>query len=212
VATGATLASGNNLSSQVAALSVNSDATGGGTLAPGNAGGFGTLTATGSVALGVAATAGVAHLALELGGTTAGTTYDQIVITSGTLALNNVELDGSLLNGFVPNGATLNGGGQFNFDGDTFYLVTGASNALTTTFTNQGAAAPALPGFNTVSFGGQEFAVSYTANFHGGVGSTFATGGHDIALMAIPEPNSFSILAASFGLALGLQRFRRRRK
>jgi hypothetical protein len=38
-----------------------------------------------------------------------------------------------------------------------------------------------------------------------------ATGyGNDVAVMAIPEPNSLAMLASSFGLAPGLQRFRRR--
>ncbi len=58
--------------------------------------------------------------------------------------------------------------------------------------------------------GGQEFAISYQADVtaNGGLGSF--TGGHDVALMAIPEPNSLAMLAGSFGLALGLQRFRRK--
>ncbi|EDY16433.1 hypothetical protein CfE428DRAFT_6052 [Chthoniobacter flavus Ellin428] len=55
--------------------------------------------------------------------------------------------------------------------------------------------------------GGQEFAISYQASFSGG---TFE-GGNDVAIMAIPEPNSLSMLAGSLGVALGLQRIRRRR-
>jgi hypothetical protein len=35
--------------------------------------------------------------------------------------------------------------------------------------------------------------------------------GNDVVVMAVPEPNSLSMLAGSLGLALGLQRFRRRR-
>jgi autotransporter-associated beta strand protein len=37
------------------------------------------------------------------------------------------------------------------------------------------------------------------------------TGGNSVALLAVPEPNSWSMLAGSLGMALGLQRFRRRR-
>ena len=37
------------------------------------------------------------------------------------------------------------------------------------------------------------------------------TGGHSVALFAVPEPNSLGMLMASLGVALGLQRFRRRR-
>lgn len=38
------------------------------------------------------------------------------------------------------------------------------------------------------------------------------SGGNDVSLRAlsIPEPNALSMLAGSIGLALGLQRFRRR--
>jgi len=32
-----------------------------------------------------------------------------------------------------------------------------------------------------------------------------------VALLVVPEPNAMSMLAGSLGLALGLQRFRRRR-
>jgi hypothetical protein len=37
------------------------------------------------------------------------------------------------------------------------------------------------------------------------------SGGANVALLAVPEPNALSMLAGSLGLALGLQRFRRRR-
>ncbi len=68
---------------------------------------------------------------------------------------------------------------------------------------------PSFLGFNTIyGTNGQEFAISYEANFSTGA----FTGGNDVAIMAIPEPNSMSMLAGSLGLALGLQRFRRRRK
>ena len=36
-------------------------------------------------------------------------------------------------------------------------------------------------------------------------------GGTSVALLVVPEPNALSMLAGSLGLALGLQRFRRRR-
>ena len=199
--TGGILASGANFSSQVAELTANSDGSGGGTVAPGDTGGggltsIGTLNVTGNVILGTASTAGVAHLSIELGGTTAGVNYDQIAITSGTLSLNNVKLDGSLINLYAP------------ALGDTVYIITGASS-LTGAFANQAAPDAYSGGLNTIIFGGQEFAISYTASF---TNHSFATGGSDVALLAVvPEPNSLAMLAGSFGLALGLQRFRRRR-
>jgi autotransporter-associated beta strand protein len=211
VASGGTLASGNNIFAQIASLNVN-DPVGGGTVAPGDTGGsaltsIGQLNVAGGVALGTAAEP-VAHLSIELGGTTAGVSYDTIAMSGGALNLANVDLDGSLINSFLPAKSTFTGG-TLNLDGATFYIVTGAGS-VTGTFANQAAPSSNLPGYNTIVFGGQEFAISYSASFSGG---NFAAGsGYDVALMAIPEPNSLSMLAGSFCMALGLQRFRRRRK
>ena len=87
----------------------------------------------------------------------------------------------------------------------------GSANAIAGTFANAGAADGNLTGFGTYNLGGQEFAISYTADINGNLGAGSFTGGHDIALMAVPEPNSLAMLAGSLGMALGLQRFRRRR-
>jgi autotransporter-associated beta strand protein len=56
---------------------------------------------------------------------------------------------------------------------------------------------------------------SLGANVNGsfnGVPANIAISGNDIILQVVPEPNSLSMLAGSVGLALGLQRFRRRRR
>ncbi|EDY17462.1 autotransporter-associated beta strand repeat protein [Chthoniobacter flavus Ellin428] len=229
VASGATLASGANISSQVAALNAASDALGGGTVAPGNTGGVadlstvGQLNATGAVTLGTASTAGVAHLSIEVGGNQDGSgvgpgvlnttnsgslQYDRVAMLGSTLTLNNANLDISPVNSFTYTDPSYNNSTQqFNLDGHIFFLITGASN-VAGTFGNQQGVDPNLPGFNTIyGTDGQEFAISYQASFSGG---TF-TGGNDVAIMAIPEPNSMAMLAGSLGMALGLQRFRRRR-
>ncbi|HSI14201.1 MAG TPA: autotransporter-associated beta strand repeat-containing protein, partial [Chthoniobacter sp.] len=221
VAPGATLASGNNILSAIKALSVASDALGGGTLAPGDTGGPGTstigkLTVQGNVTLGTTLSTGVAHLSMELGGTTAGASYDQIVISGGSLNLANVYLDGSFVGGFTPTGATYDDNSHtLNHDGQVFYLITGSNLPITTTFANQGAPDGNFAGtgspYSTITIGNQLFAISYHANFNGGASSTFESGGNDVAIMAIPEPNAMSMLAGSLGLALGLQRLRRRR-
>ena len=55
---------------------------------------------------------------------------------------------------------------------------------------------------------------SLGANFIGsinGIASNLAISGDDVVLQVVPEPNALSMLAGSLGLALGLQRFRRRR-
>jgi len=126
------------------------------------------------------------------------------------------NLDLALINGFNPTTlslATYNDAQQkLNQDGSLLFIVKGSSLAVQGTFQNAGSQDPNLTGFGTYNVGGQLFAVSYTANFvgEGDPGNSF-TGGHDVALMAIPEPNALAMMAGSLGLALGLQRFRRRR-
>jgi hypothetical protein len=160
------------------------------------------MTVNGDVDLGGT---GLAHLSIELGGTAAGTGYDQLVLTNGgSLNLANVELDGAFANNF-------NTSIQ---EGEVFYIIVGSANAIPVSqgFTNQGGVDPNFPGFSTINIAGLPFAISYTAAYNGGSGSAFSGAGNDVALMAIPEPNAISMLAGSLGLALGLQRFRRGRK
>ena len=178
----------------------------GGTLAPGNS--------TGILSVASFNQNSGAHLAMQIGGTVAGFNtngsdgYDRLIVNS-TLSIAG-NLDGTLLNGYLPTSATYNTGtNQLNLDGTTFYLVIGASS-LSGTFANQQAPESLLTGFNTITFGGQEFAISYTANYNGGVNSSFSSGGHDIALMAIPEPQTWAMLLGGFGMLIGLQRMRRR--
>src|SRR5205823_14005482 len=85
------------------------------------------ILTTGSLGLGGGT---VAHLSMKIGGTIAGTNYDQVSIAgSSTLTLTNAQLDGSLINGYTPTSATFdNGAQQLNLDGTIFYLVIGAGN------------------------------------------------------------------------------------
>jgi autotransporter-associated beta strand protein len=215
VASGATLASGPGFAATGATNYINGNLSlsAGGTVAPGDTGGSGTST-VGQLSLGgnLAAAGATAHLSIELGGTTAGTQYDQLLVSSSsTVSLANISLDVSLINSFIPFSGTITGSTQ-NLDGNAFYLIVGANTNASGTFSNATGTDPNLPGYSTFFVGSQEFAVSYSANYNGGLNSEFATGsGHDVAIMAVPEPNSMSMLAGSLGLALGLQRFRRRR-
>jgi len=214
IGSGATAAIGGN-------VTMLSTGAGGGTFSPGDSGDSTGLTTVGKLTVGGNMTLGgagqPAHLAMEIGGTTGGTLYDQIQIASGsTVSLANANLDLSFVNSssFSPTSLTLapfnSGTGQLDQTGTLIFLVTGSLQAVSGTFANAGAADPNLNGFGTYTVGGQEFAISYTADAtaNGGLGSF--TGGHDIALMAIPEPNSLAMLAGSIGLALSLQRFRRK--
>jgi hypothetical protein len=120
-------------------------------------------------------------------------------------------LDLSLANSFNPTTltmATFNvGTQQAEMNGSMIFIIKGSTIAVSGTFGNQGAEDDNFHGYATYNLGGQLFAISYGANAGAG---TF-TGGNDVALMAIPEPNSLAMLAGSIGMALGLQRFRRRR-
>ncbi len=201
VLTGATLASGNNLTSTAGPVVAASDNAGGGTVAPGNTGGSGTtsigkLNVSGTMALGTASTVGKAHLAIELGGTTAGTSYDQ-VSTTGVVTLNNVNLDVSFVNSFA---GTI-------VEGDTFYVILTGS-AAAGAFANQSANLD-LNGFHTITASnGRLFEVSYTAN--AGT-SAFSGAGTDIALMLVPEPGAWEMLLGGMGMLTFWQRARRRK-
>ncbi len=121
--------------------------------------------------------------------------------TGRALKLDNVNLDGTLLNGFAPTNATT---GLTFMDGDVFYLVIGASS-ISGQFANQ-STQQFKTGFNSIAFDGQLFAISYEANAATG---SF-TGGSDIALMAIPEPQTFAMILGGFGMLIFSQRLRRR--
>jgi fibronectin-binding autotransporter adhesin len=220
VGAGANLASGNNTTSTIGGnVSLLSSGGAGGTLAPGDTGDtagtttIGLLNVNGNLAMGGAGAP--ARLAIEIGGSTGGTLFDQIqVAASGTVSLTNVNLELSLANNFDPTTltpATYNTGtNQFDMNGTLLFIVKGSTMAVAGQFANEGAADPGLAGFGTYNLGGQYFAISYQANF--GTGEFYDTdqGGHDIALMAIPEPHSAAMLVAGFAMALGVQRFRRR--
>jgi hypothetical protein len=96
-------------------------------------------------------------------------------------------------------------------DGKIFYIATASNGgAAATSGLFMNTTVQNLPAFGTVTtiaFGDQFFAVSYSANFEG---QSF-TGGNDIALMAIPEPSNLALLISSLAMAVGVQRFRRRR-
>ena len=65
-----------------------------------------------------------------------------------------------------------------------------------------------LATFTSTTFVAGDF--SYT-NLQAGLEGAFQISGGTQLLFVIPEPNTWSMLAGSLGMALGLQRFRRRR-
>jgi hypothetical protein len=119
----------------------------------------------------------------EINGLIAGTGYDQINVTGGV----NIT-GGSLVTMFS---------GTYALNNMVFILTNDAADAIIGTYNSfaQGAV--------VANYGGFDWRISYLAD---SVGSTF-TGGNDIALMAIPEPNAAALLAG-FGLFALLRRRR----
>jgi fibronectin-binding autotransporter adhesin len=151
-----------------------------GVVAPGNSPGV--LTVNGNYTQ----TAGT--LSLELNGTAAGSGYDQLAV-NGT-----VTLGGTLT-------ATL-GGGYDPVNGDLLFILDNNNDGdfITTTFSD-------MADLSTITLGGQDWKISYNANYTG-IGPSGGTllGGNDIALMAVPEPTA--ALLGSLGLLALLRRRR----
>jgi autotransporter-associated beta strand protein len=96
---------------------------------------------------------------------------------------------------------TLNiGTGVLEFDDFVFSTLGGFTEDTYTLFQTDGV--------NSTINGTLGASLTGTLN---GMTATVAVQGNDIVLLVIPEPNALSLLAGSLGLALGLQRFRRRR-
>ncbi len=155
----------------------------GGTVAPGN--GPGVLTVASTFSLD-----STSHLAIEINSPgVAGLTYDQVSV-GGAINLGNASLD--LAIGFA--------GGNTQ---DIFTIILNNSgSAVTGTFA--GLANASL----VVAPNGQMYTISY---FDDPNTPAFETsGGNSVALLAVPEPNAFAMLLGSVGVALGLNRFRRR--
>jgi autotransporter-associated beta strand protein len=147
----------------------------GGTVAPGNT--LGDLTVA-------SATFGAGSaFSLELNGTGAGTTYDQLSIAStGSISILGGNITLSL--GFAPT------------SGQQFTVIDNlTANPISGTFSN-------LPngGIVSATFGATSY--NFVANYAGGTGNDL--------VLTVPEPTSATALLAGLTLAAGLRRFRRK--
>lgn len=207
VAAGTLAVNGNIASANVV---VNSGATLKGTGTVGAVSVDGTLNAgsgSGSGTLNVASLTlnSGAHLALQVSGTGAGTQYNQVTSTGAiTLGNNIASLDLTVT--YNPT-FTL---GDLSAS-DRIYLAIGNLPA-TGTFANTTNIYDAAYGrsFDAITASnGSMWALFYGADHTNGA---TLSGGNDIALYAIPEPTTWAMLLAGFGVLLGMQRFRGRRK
>jgi len=170
-----------------------------GTASPGAAGtGIGTLT-TGGLALQNNST-----FSIGVTGTTAGSQYGQ-VISSGAVTLgSNVSL--VLNTTYTPNYSL----GDFSQSDEIVLTLGGYTSG---TFANVNATTDPFYGNINAFFDrkGNEWAVFYGANSTGVVNSfTGLAAGNDIALLAVPEPGTWSLLIGGFGMLAFGQRLRRR--
>lgn len=175
----------------------------GSTVAPGNSG-AGQL-GTGNFNLGSGA-----HLSIEIGGTTAGTGYDEISVT-GSVTISGA-LDASFVNGYTPTHvASLSvpyviGGANTTLD-KFFIIINDGADAVNGTFSNQVMSNTIFGTLPTITFGNQPFAISYT----GDAATNSTIGGNDIVLTAIPEPNELTFFAGGIALQIAWFRLRKRR-
>ena len=169
----------------------------GGTLAPGHSPGVLTVTN------GLAFSGPGASLSIVINSTTAGTGYSQVNVTGGAVNLNGATLNLTL--NYTPALAVVSSDGNaFTSLGDTFNLVLGNAAGINGQFANT--LAPSFSGgFNTITIGSQEYAINYHSD-----GGAFNDGipGNQIALMAIPEPQTWVMLISGIGM---LSLLRRRR-
>lgn len=122
-------------------------------------------------------------LNIEITGLIAGSQHDQINVdrVSGDAA---VSLSGSLLTAFS--------GGTYANGNLVFILLNDGTDAINGVFTGLSQDA------TVTTYGGFDWKISYTAD---STGNTF-TGGNDVALMAVPEPNAAALLGGLGMLAL----------
>jgi autotransporter-associated beta strand protein len=162
----------------------------GGTLAPGMATSAGSLTFAASVTFESAGSA----LDVNLGGTGfnlgINEQYDRIRLTGGVLALNNATLNLSFINGFT-------------LDLSQAFGIAQLTGTATLSGFFDGLEEGALVG----NFGGTDLFITYAGNV-GDTGTIDLFGGNDIVLYTIPEP-SFAALVLGGGVILLAGRRRR---
>ncbi len=165
----------------------------GGTVTPGTLG-IGTIN-TGTLNLD-----GTSHLDIEIGRTSAG---------GGVLSNDRANVTGSVT---LTSGADLKlslASGQNNpIVGDILYLVINdLADSVTGVFTKLNNVNTTLAEGSLFTYNSVDYQITYKANSEG---TPSFTGGNDVALMAVPEPETWVILAGGFGMLIGMQKIRRR--
>jgi autotransporter-associated beta strand protein len=153
----------------------------GGTLSPGP------LTAT--LNTGNLSLQAISDLHIEIAGAGAGE-YDSVNISGSVTLAGN--LTGTLLDGFVPTIATSFELGGPNFGVQKFFIIVNdGTDPISGVFANQETIGNPFNGaVPTITIDGQEFAISYTADFD----TNSTSGGNDVVLVAVvPEPGALIV-------------------
>ncbi len=124
-----------------------------------------------------------------------GVTHDTVSVAAAGSLAGAVSLNGDLK-------LTITNGVGFQGNDLLFIILNDGADSVNGTFATINGAAYAPTSFFV---GLQEFQISFGADF----ATNSFSGGNDVALLVIPEPNALSLLACSLGFALGLQRLRR---
>jgi fibronectin-binding autotransporter adhesin len=157
----------------------------GGTVAPGGSPSGAASPGVLTLAAGLSFAGGT--LSVDVKGTTAGTGYDQLLVTGGDVSLGAGVAALKVAAGYVPAA------------GDRIWIVNNAGTGATTGFFADAAAGPLAEGA-VLALSGRAFEVHYAANLD----AAELTGGNDVVLVAavVPEP-SFApagLAAATAGL------------
>jgi autotransporter-associated beta strand protein len=180
----------------VSAVGTGDANTSGATVDPGNSSNVAGILNTGAFSL----TNG-AHLALQIGGNTAGgessTGYDQIV-ASGLVTLAGGDLK-----------LTVQGTPALTSSDALYLVINNSSNAVVNAFNSISLDGNMVSDPSNITINGVQFALVYNANYSG-VGSDGLA--NDIALLAVPEASTWSLVFGSFGMLSLAQRVLRRRR
>lgn len=142
----------------------------------------------------------VSHLAIDFGRSVSGggdILNDKINVLGGVTLASGADIGLSL------------GSGLFNLKmGDILYIVVNdGSDAVNGVFTKLNNADAVLTEGSVFSYNSQNYQITYAANAEGDAFS----GGNDIALMVVPEPSTWAMIAGGCGMLLGIQRLRKGR-
>ncbi len=142
-----------------------------------------------------------AHLDLQVGRTSAGTSASGDV-SDRVSATGSVGVSGDLKL------SLLSSTGYSLAQNDVVYLLVNDSNdAITGTFATINGTSGTYTEGSTFTFNSMTWKLTYAANYEG---NSF-TGGNDLAIMAVPEPGTWSLLAiGAIGAAFASRRARRK--